>query len=235
MSDPLRLEMNGPSGSIEEGTGDPHPAELLARLLRAEAEAGQRSGTGIAAVDIPLPPHPTPIEPRPAEPRRLEAVPPAARALAAPAVDAQDPSTMQRTVQTIRSALPLLQKLLPLLDGNVLATLMALMAPSSQPQALPKPVDLKPVEGGLAELKTQQQELRGQVQAQETAMKKLAEQLETVREAAERNTREQDDLIDELRANSRKTNVVAFLAFVLLAASIAMNVVLYLEIHRLVP
>ena len=144
---------------------------------------------------------------------------------------------MQRTLQAFRSSLPMLQKLLPLLDGNVLGTLIALLSsqPQPQPQPAARPVNLAPVESGISELRALEQELRGQVQAQDSTIKKFAQELAMVREAAERNSRDQEDMIEDLRANSRKTNVVAFLAFVLLAASIAMNVVLYLEIHRLVP
>jgi len=234
MSEPLRLHLNDSPGSPLESEGEPHPADLLVNLLRAEAEAGMRPNAAPAMNDMSLGAHPTPVEPR-----RLEAVPAAARALAAPSTDAQDISAMQRTVQTIRNALPLLQKLLPLLDGNMLAAIMAMLTPSPQAQPVSRPVDPSPapspVESGLTELRTQQQELRGQIQSQDAAMKKMADQLENVREATDRNTREQEDLIEELKANSRKTNIVAFLAFVLLAASIAMNVVLYMEIHRLLP
>ena len=231
MSEPRRLEMNDPSEPEVGSEGEPHPAELLANLLRAEAEAGRRPFPGPPAGETNLASYSAPVEPR-----RLEAVPPAARALAAPANETQDPSTMLKTVQSIRNVLPLLQKLLPLLDGNILATLMAMMGPGQQPApTATRPVDIAPVEGGLAELKAQHQDLRNQLQTQDQAVKKLAEKLEKVHDATEWNSREQEDLIEELRANSRKTNIVAFLAFVLLAASIAMNVVLYLQIRRLVP
>jgi hypothetical protein len=233
MSERKRRQMKEQAPSIVETESEPHPADLLANLLRAEAEAGLRP---TPASDTNLAAHPAPSAyPGPVEPRRLEAVPPAARALAAPANAVQDASSMQKTLQSLQAVLPLLPKLLPLLDGNILGAIMAMVAPGPQAHPAQKPVDLSPVEGGLADLKTQQQELRGQIQAQDSVMKKMAEQLENVREATDRNTREQEDLIDELKANSRKTNIVAFLAFVLLSASIAMNVVLYLEIHRLLP
>ena len=43
------------------------------------------------------------------------------------------------------------------------------------------------------------------------------------------------ELVYELKAAGKRMNIVAFLAFALLAASIALNVVLYLQIHRLLP
>ncbi|MGB6687520.1 MAG: hypothetical protein WBE76_06735, partial [Terracidiphilus sp.] len=147
-----------------------------------------------------------------------------------------DSSSLLRAVQAVRSAWPFIQRLLPLLDGNVITTVTNLLTPRpAAPSPPAKPVDIAPLEGGIAELKAQQRELRGIIVDQDSAVKRLVEQLALVREATDRNTTEQQDLIDELKAAGRKLNIVAFLAFALLAASIALSVVLYLQIHRLLP
>jgi len=233
MSEMERVVIREEIGPHLDTGGEPHPADLLASLLRAEAATSQSTVAAPPKTsDIRFAAHPSA-----AESQRMESVSAAARALAAPAVstESQDNAAMQRTVQTIRSALPILQRLLPLIDGNMLGALAGMLAPHPQSQPIAKPVDLTQVENGLAELKKQQQELRGQLLAQDSAVGGLADLLERVREVTDRNSREQEDLIDELKASGRKMNVVAFFAFALLAASIAMNVVLYLEFHRLLP
>jgi hypothetical protein len=216
--------------------GEPHPAELLANLLNADSGGARRAaGSGATSVETAQPP----ATPRP---QRIEEVQAAARVFAAQPAPApaqeSDSSSLLRAVQAVRSAWPLIQRLLPLLDGNVITTVSNLLTskPAAPPPPPPaKPVDIAPLESGIAELKAQQHELRGVVVDQDAVVKRLVEQLELVREATDRNTTEQQDLIDELKAAGRKLNVVAFLAFALLAASIALNIVLYFQIHRLLP
>lgn len=238
MSDRNNVDAKIEQEVLTIGEGEPHPADLLANLMRAES--GRPAASPVPSSPAPskepsLPPVPAP------EPRREEPIPAAARALAAQpgAGDAQDPNAMQRTMVAIRNALPLLQKLLPLLDGNVLGAVIGMLAPHphqyQQPQPAQKPIDFSPVESGLSDLKRQHHDLRSQIQAQDAAMKRLAEQLDQVRDATERNTREQEDLVEELKVSGKRMNIVAFMAFALLAASIAMNVVLYLQIHKLLP
>jgi broad specificity phosphatase PhoE len=256
MSEPGRLDWRDEVSPQIDSQGEPHPADLLASLMRAEAGA-RNTATHLHVTEVPVPPPPVPIESR-----RPEAVPAAARALAAPqtAPDLNDAANMQRTMQTLRAALPVLQRLLPLMDSNFLGALTGMTPPVPQeqpsqrqiesrplePRALEprgletrpletRPVDLTPVESGLTELRAHNQELRNQFHAQDAALKVIGDHLDQVREATDRNTREQDELVDELKASGKKINVVAFLGFLLLAASMAMNVILYLEIHRLVP
>ena len=213
------------------GEGEPHPAELLVSLVNADTGGARRSGGApTAAVDgsqSPIPPGP----------QKIEELQPGARAFAAQPAAAQEPdvSGLLRAVQALRAAWPFVQRLLPLLDGNVLTAVANLLAPRPVAPSPAKPVDIAPLESGISELKAQHRELRGIILDQDSAVKRLVEQLEQVREATDRNTSEQQDLIDELKAAGRKLNIVAFLAFALLAASIALNVVLYLQIHRLLP
>jgi hypothetical protein len=239
MSEPERLDWRDELAVQTEIDGEPHPADLLASLMRADSEGSARPVAVPAAspLESARPSLRQAPSQSPLETSRSESIPAAARALAAPqtVTDPSDPSNLQRTLQALRTALPVLQHLLPLLDGNVLGAIAGMLGHSFQPQQAQKPPSLAPIEGGLSEVKTQQRELRDQMAEQESALKRVHEQLDLVRNATDRNTQEQQDLIDELRISGRRTNIVAFLAFALLAASIAMNVVLYLEIHRLLP
>src|SRR5579859_7341099 len=95
--------------------------------------------------------------------------------------DPNAPKTgLQRAVAAVRSAIPLVQRLLPLLDGNFATAIGALVARSEEhhPPPAPQPVqvNLEPVERGLAEVRTSNRELRTQVQEQGTNLKRVEDQ-----------------------------------------------------------
>ena len=56
-----------------------------------------------------------------------------------------------------------------------------------------------------------------------------------VREATDRNTLEQQELVEDLKTVGSKVNVFALVALALLAVSIVLNVILYLHIQRVLP
>ena len=149
-----------------------------------------------------------------AEPMRALGPPPPGRSLANPGANAamDVPSGVQRALSAIRAALPFVQRLLPLLDGNIGAAVSNMLTPvhhaTPQPPP-PPPVDLAPIEQGLTELQTQQKELRGQVMEQNSSLKRVEDQLEMVREATDRNTLEQQELLEDLKVVGNKVNLFA--------------------------
>jgi len=182
-----------------------------------------------------MPPPPAPAEPW--RPQPVPPPPPPGRALPAPPPDpsGQEPTAFQRAAQVLRSAIPYVQKLLPLLDGNFATVVSNVLVPhphTPPPPPPPPPVDLEPLEQGLAELKVQQRDLRVQILDQNSSLKRVEDQLESVREATDRNTLEQQELIEDLKAVGSKVNLFAVIAMVLLVASILVNVVLYLRIQH---
>ncbi len=163
--------------------------------------------------------------------------PPPGRALAGAPAAGEEPSSLQRAVAALRSALPFVQRLLPLLDGNIATTVSSLLAPrphSQAPQSSAK-LDLAPIEDGLAELQTQHQNLRDQVMEQNTSLKRVEDQLEMVREATDRNTLEQQELLEDLKAFGNKVKVIVILALVLVAVGFFMTLALFLHIQRVLP
>jgi hypothetical protein len=143
---------------------------------------------------------------------------------------------MQRFVSAIRATLPLVQRILPLLDGNVGTAVSNVLAPHHAPTPpAPPPVNLAPITECLAELKTQHSELRDQVVEQNASLKRVEDRLEMVRDATDRNTLEQQELMEDLKAVGRRVSTVAIIAIVLLAASLALNVLLYLHVRRVLP
>ena len=99
----------------------------------------------------------------------------------------------------------------------------------------PPPVNLAPIEQGLADLENQHRELRDQVVEQNSSLKRVEDQLEMVREATDRNTLEQQELMEDLKVVGNKVNVFALVALGLLAVSVILNIVLYLHIVHVLP
>lgn len=145
------------------------------------------------------------------------------------AAPVQRPSGVQRAVNALRNVVPIVHKLLPLLDGNVVTAVTNVLTPQAKPQT---PVDLGPIEDGIMELHVQHVKLRDQVAQQHGSIRRVEGQLERVREATDRNTLEQQELMDDLKKVGRKVNVVAWIALAMLLVSMLLNVALFLRIQH---
>jgi hypothetical protein len=146
------------------------------------------------------------------------------------AESAQPPSTLHRTIHALRRVVPLVQRLLPLLDGNVAATVVNVL--TSQSASPAPPVNLAPVEEGVTKLRAQNRELHDQLDEQNLALKRLEQHLEAVREAADRSALEQRQLLGALKKRGQKLNVFAFVALALLIISVLLNLALVLHLER---
>jgi hypothetical protein len=146
---------------------------------------------------------------------------------------ADDPSGIQRAMGILKQAAPFVARLLPLIDGNFTGAISNLFL--ARPHAPSAPVDLTPVHNQLSEMQLQHNDLRSTVQEQTTSLKRVEDQLELVREATDRNTLEQQELIEDLKAVGHKVSLVAVGFSILLVLSVVMNVVLYMYIKRLLP
>jgi hypothetical protein len=204
-----------------------------------------RRGTGAEepqprAVGSPLPigsGSPSSLSNVPSDSQRPYGAPPPGRALANSSANGpiEVPSGIQRAVNAIRAALPFVQRILPLLDGNIGTAVGNMLAPHHHTPPPPPPVNLAPIQEGLADLQAQQHELRDQVVEQNSSLKRVEDQLEMVREATDRNTLEQQELLEDLKSVGSKVNLFAVVALILLAVSVIINVVLYLHILRVLP
>jgi hypothetical protein len=137
-------------------------------------------------------------------------------------------------MNALRLTLPLIQRVLPLLDGNVGTAVSNLLNPHLQTPP-PPPVDLAPIEDGLAELRTLHRELRNQAVEQNSLLKRVQDQLQMVREATDHNTLKQQELLADLKAVGKKVNLFAYFALSLLGLSVLLNVVLFLQIRHILP
>jgi hypothetical protein len=96
-------------------------------------------------------------------------------------------------------------------------------------------VDLIPIEDGLAELRSQQHGLRLQVTEQNTSLKRVEDQLELVREATDRNTLEQQELLEDMKAFETRMKFLAFLVLVLVAGGFLLTLALFLHVRKVLP
>ena len=232
----------------------PNSPAANGRPSPAPAVSGYTPLTGTQAPPAPQAP---PVESPWGQPARLEPfsaygqetasesktekpVPPASNLLGSGLLNSADapnaPQTgLQRAVAAVRSAIPLVQKLLPLLDGNFASIVGALVAP--QPGHHPPPqqvkVDLEPVERGLAEVRTSNRELRTQVQEQGANLKRVEDQLERVREATDRNTLEQQELVEDLRSVGSRISTFAIIGLVLLLVSLGLNIYFLIQLQHI--
>jgi hypothetical protein len=165
------------------------------------------------------------------------APPPPGRALANSFANGpiEVPTGVQRAISAVRAALPFIQRILPLLEGNIVGAVSGILAPQRHASPPPPPSNLAPLQESMADLQTQHRELRDQVMEQNTSLKRVEDQLEMVREATDRNTLEQQELMEDLKVVGSKVNIFALIALGLLAVSVIINVVLYLHIVRVLP
>lgn len=218
----------------EETRKEPYLVETWQReqarndLTINEARAEESRDTRTRAVGSPLPMG----APRAGQEPGYRAAPPQGRALAA---GSPDDSGMARAMSVMKQAMPFVQKLLPLIDGNIVTAVANLFAPRPHVNPPSAPVDLAPVHAQMTELQAQTLDLRTQMQEQGSSLKRVEDQLEMVREATDRNTLEQQELIEDLKAVGNKVNLFALLLFAMLIVSLVLNVMLYLHIKQVLP
>ena len=215
MNDSEGFDLNGPGRRVENADA-PNP-----RAVGFPLPIGIRGATPQTQVQ--------------GDPQHLTTVPPPRRALAHSSASAgEQPSGFQRAMNALRLTLPLIQRVLPLLDGNVGTAVSNLLNPHLQTPP-PPPVDLAPIEDGLAELRTLHRELRNQAVEQNSLLKRVQDQLQMVREATDHNTLKQQELLADLKAVGKKVNLFAYFALSLLGLSVLLNVVLFLQIRHILP
>jgi hypothetical protein len=160
--------------------------------------------------------------------------PPPGRALPAK-TGGEELSGVQRAMNAFRTVMPVVQRLLPLLEGNVLTAISNVLTPRPQAPPPPPKVDLAPLESSLTELQTQHRGLRDQVIEQNATLKRVEDHLEMVREATDRNTLEQQELLEDLKLFSSKVKVIAAIGIGVLIVGFVLNLLLFLHIQRVLP
>lgn len=142
-------------------------------------------------------------------------------------------SGLERAAGLLRTALPFVQRFLPLVEGPLGAVVSSVLATQTpKPSA---PASLAPMQKGLARLEAQHQALCEQVVEQNSSLRRVEDRLQSVREATDRNTLEQQELMEDLKSVGHKVNVVTVILGGMLLVSILLNLALYLHLERVLP
>jgi len=216
---------NGRNGSLREA---PDPED------RAAVPGSRETASRAAGSPLPLGAYGRPLSGRSEAQVGRPGVPPPGRALSVSPQAEGEASGMQWMTSIMKQAVPFVQKLLPLLDGQVATAVANFLA--ARPHTPPAPrVDLQPLENGLADLQIQHANIKDQLSDQNAALKRVQDHLDMVREATDRNTLEQQELIEDLKTISGRMNRLAMLFLVLLVLSVLVNISLFLHIQRVLP
>jgi hypothetical protein len=140
-------------------------------------------------------------------------------------------SGFERTFSIIRAAVPLVQKVLPLLDGNVALAVANLLVPRLQAP----PVDLHPVQASVAQLGEELASLRQGAAKHEATLKRIEDEVEAVKDSLERDLAGQKQLKEDLERVRTRMTAFAVVGLLLLAVSIAATVVLLIRVQKVLP
>jgi len=150
--------------------------------------------------------------------RTVSITPPPAKALTRQGSRPQKPSGFGRAVGVVRAALPVVQKLLPLLEGNIAFAAANFLAPQGQH------VDLVPLESAVGRLQAEQRTQRGQIIDQKILLEQVETELATVKAVTEQNAAHQRELAEHLLVTSKKLSRFKWIIVGLLTLSIAFNI-----------
>lgn len=139
-------------------------------------------------------------------------------------------TAMQKAVGLVRAVAPLAQKVLPLLEGNVAMAVTNLLA--SRPAS--PPVDLEPLENAMTRMRKDHIDLRLSVSDQNAAIKRVADQVESAKDAVERAGAETKALDRDVQQLRSRVNVFAWIGLILLLLSVVMNIVLFAQMRQLI-
>lgn len=200
--------------------------------LRMQAESEPRPRT----VEWP---QPASNASRASLPGPLDDAPEPSTAMTYAAETAQPPLTgVKRFVAALSTVLPLVERILPLFDGvtgSAAPNLAAPQGPASPASPQSQTADVARVEDSIAALKNQQRQLRYQFAEQDASLKRVEDQVGTVREATDRATREQQELVDELKGVGNKVNLLALIALGLVGVSVVIDIALCLHVFNIRP
>jgi ABC-type multidrug transport system fused ATPase/permease subunit len=142
---------------------------------------------------------------------------------------------MQRAVSALRATLPIVHQLLPLLGGTLGAAVSNVLGPYPQTAPHATPINIEPLEDDVAELQTQHRDLRNRLLEHHASLKRVEDQMETVREAADRNAQEQTELAEDLQSMRKTVHRFAMIALAVLVVSLLLNAGLFLHILHVLP
>jgi len=139
------------------------------------------------------------------------------------------PTTFQRAIGVARTVLPLVGKMLPLLEGNVVGAASNLFANRPMHE-----VDLKPLEESIARLQSDHRALAFHSSEQKRAIQRLEDDFAELQEAVRKSAADQAELIEHVAKLAKRTSSFMRLVTILLIVSILFTALLCVRIAYLI-
>ncbi len=136
---------------------------------------------------------------------------------------------LQKAAGFARTVAPLIQKVLPLLEGNVAGAVTNLL---TSRDAAPR-VNLEPLESAVTRMRKDHIDLRLSVADQNAALKRVADQIESVKDSVERNGLEARELRQDVQQLRKTVNLFIWIGLILLVISIVINIAFFVQIEHL--
>lgn len=153
---------------------------------------------------------------------------PAQTALARPVPPLHKRSKLQQAVGVAKTVLPIVAKMLPLLEGNVVSAASNLLTPR------PVEVDLKPLEEAIAKLQSDQRALTFHTTEQKRALRQIQDEFEALQESVQKNAEQQVEIAEHLAKLAKRSASFQRLILILLLLSILFTAFLCVRIAYLI-
>lgn len=174
-----------------------------------------------AAAPPPPPPRPSKATPGPAPA-------PVQTALARPTPPLHKTSRLQQALGVAKTVLPIVSKMLPLLEGNVVGAASNFLLPGHAP------VDLKPLEEAIARLQADQRGLTFHTTEQKRALRRIQDDLEALQESLQKTAEQQAELVEHVAKLAKRTASFQRLIIILLVLSALFTGILCVRIAYII-
>jgi hypothetical protein len=194
----------------------PDTAELKSAAIPAR-EVGSLEG----GMEKPAPPKTPSTRSESVQQRRPnEGHVPGRMAITKPVPRPDKPTAFERAVGVARVVLPIMGKLLPLLEGNVVTAASNLMSNRGS-----QSVDLEPLQAAIGELHHEQRTQQLSLAEQKNALQRIEDEVVTLKEAVDRNSQDQNELAEtvlNLRRRLTRSMRLVVILLVLITAFVAL-------------
>ena len=196
---------DSPEAQIRKESPRMEDVRRLQGSRRAEILAHKDAPLRIQEVPLPIAPGRPTASVQPASTPRPEPGPrPTPTALARPTPP--KPSKFERAISVARTVLPIMGKMLPLLEGNFVSAASNLFANP------PHQVDLKPLEESISRLQADQRALAFHSTEHKRALQRLEDDFVVLQETVQKNAADQAELIEHVAKLAKRTS--SFIRFV---------------------
>lgn len=140
----------------------------------------------------------------------------------------QKPTGFQRAISVAKTVLPLVGKVLPLLEGNVVATASNLLTPNQHE------VNLRPIEEAITSLQADQRALSFHTSEHKRALRRLEDEFAALQEVVQKNASDQAQFVEQVARLEKRTARFMRLIVILLILSLLFTAGLALRMANII-